>query len=55
MGTVSSPVRTATPVTSELLVALQPFEALAGFREAACTTELLRALAVSDSTRSSTC
>jgi mannose-6-phosphate isomerase len=32
----------------ELLVALQPFEALAGFRPAARTIELLRALAVSD-------
>jgi mannose-6-phosphate isomerase len=32
----------------ELLVALQPFEALAGFRQASRTTELLRALAVSD-------
>jgi mannose-6-phosphate isomerase len=32
----------------ELLVALQPFEALAGFRQAARTIELLRALAVSD-------
>jgi len=32
----------------EILVALQPFEALAGFRPAARTVELLRALAVSD-------
>jgi mannose-6-phosphate isomerase len=32
----------------ELLVALQPFEALAGFRPAARTVELLQALAVSD-------
>jgi len=32
----------------ELLVALQPFEALAGFRQASRTTDLLRALAVSD-------
>lgn len=32
----------------ELLVALQPFEALAGFRPAARTAELLQALAVSD-------
>ena len=32
----------------ELLVALQQFEALAGFRPAAQTIELLRALAVSD-------
>lgn len=47
---VSSPVRNYrdTSHKPELLVALQPFEALAGFREAARTTELLRALAVSD-------
>ena len=32
----------------ELLVALEPFEALAGFRPAARTIELMRALAVSD-------
>ena len=32
----------------ELVVALEPFEALAGFRPAARTIELLRALAVSD-------
>ncbi|RFD25904.1 mannose-6-phosphate isomerase, class I [Mycobacterium uberis] len=32
----------------ELLVALQSFEALAGFRQASCTAELLMALAVSD-------
>ncbi|KLO33609.1 mannose-6-phosphate isomerase, class I [Mycobacterium haemophilum] len=32
----------------ELLVALQPFEALAGFRQASRTAELLTALAVSD-------
>ncbi len=32
----------------EILVALQPFEALAGFRPAARTVKLLRALAVSD-------
>ncbi len=47
---VSSPVRNYrdTSHKPELLVALQPFEALAGFRPAACTVELLRALAVSD-------
>ncbi|BBX21656.1 mannose-6-phosphate isomerase, class I [Mycolicibacter terrae] len=47
---VSSPIRNYrdTSHKPELLVALQPFEALAGFRPAARTTELLRALAVSD-------
>jgi mannose-6-phosphate isomerase len=32
----------------ELLVALEPFEALAGFRPAECSVELMRALAVSE-------
>ncbi|ABL04931.1 mannose-6-phosphate isomerase, class I [Mycobacterium ulcerans] len=47
---VSSPVRNYrdTSHKPELLVALQPFEALAGFRQAARTRELLQALAVSD-------
>jgi mannose-6-phosphate isomerase len=47
---VSSPVRNYrdTSHKPELLVALQQFEALAGFRPAARTIELLRALAVSD-------
>jgi mannose-6-phosphate isomerase len=47
---VSSPVRNYrdTSHKPELLVALQPFEALAGFRQAARTRELLSALAVSD-------
>jgi mannose-6-phosphate isomerase len=47
---VSSPVRNYrdTSHKPELLVALQSFEALAGFRQATRTTELLRALAVSD-------
>ena len=47
---VSSPVRNYrdTSHKPELLVALQSFEALAGFRQASRTTELLRALAVSD-------
>jgi mannose-6-phosphate isomerase len=47
---VSSPIRNYrdTSHKPELLVALQAFEALAGFRPAARTTELLRALAVSD-------
>ncbi len=47
---VSSPVRNYrdTRHKPELLVALQPFEALAGFRHAARTRELLSALAVSD-------
>jgi mannose-6-phosphate isomerase len=47
---VNSPVRNYrdTSHKPELLVALQPFEALAGFRPAAHTIELLRALAVSD-------
>jgi mannose-6-phosphate isomerase len=47
---VSSPVRNYrdTSHKPELLVALQPFEALAGFRQASRTIELLRAFAVSD-------
>ena len=47
---VSAPTRNYrdTSHKPELLVALQPFEALAGFRQASRTTELLRALAVSD-------
>jgi mannose-6-phosphate isomerase len=47
---VSSPVRNYrdTSHKPELLVALQPFEALAGFRQAARTRDLLQALAVSD-------
>ncbi|CAJ1501829.1 mannose-6-phosphate isomerase, class I [[Mycobacterium] kokjensenii] len=47
---VSSPIRNYrdTSHKPELLVALQPFEALAGFRPVARTVELLRALAVSD-------
>jgi mannose-6-phosphate isomerase len=47
---VSSPVRNYrdTSHKPELLVALQSFEALAGFRQASRTTELLRELAVSD-------
>jgi mannose-6-phosphate isomerase len=47
---VTSPVRNYRDSSHkpELLVALQPFEALAGFRPAATTVELLRALAVSD-------
>lgn len=47
---VNSPVRNYrdTSHKPELLVALQPFEALAGFRPAARTRELLQALAVSD-------
>ncbi|MGH3633399.1 mannose-6-phosphate isomerase, class I [Mycobacterium sp.] len=47
---VSSPMRNYrdTSHKPELLVALQPFEALAGFRPAARTIELLHALAVSD-------
>lgn len=47
---VASPIRNYrdTSHKPELLVALQPFEALAGFRPAARTIELLRALAVSD-------
>src|SRR5262249_11870268 len=46
---VSSPVRNYrdTSHKPELLVALQPFEALAGFRQAARTRDLLQALAVS--------
>ncbi|BDB40881.1 MULTISPECIES: mannose-6-phosphate isomerase, class I [Mycobacterium] len=47
---VNSPVRNYRDKSHkpELLVALQPFEALAGFRQASRTAELLRALAVSD-------
>ena len=47
---VTSPVRNYrdTSHKPEVLVALHPFEALAGFRQASRTTELLRALAVSD-------
>ncbi|BBY54764.1 mannose-6-phosphate isomerase, class I [Mycobacterium koreense] len=47
---LNSPVRNYrdTSHKPELLVALQPFEALAGFRPVARTVELLRALAVSD-------
>ncbi|MGO9034355.1 mannose-6-phosphate isomerase, class I [Mycobacterium sp.] len=47
---VTSPVRNYRDGSHkpELLVALQQFEALAGFRPAARTIELLRALAVSD-------
>ena len=47
---VFSPVRNYrdTSHKPELLVALHSFEALAGFRHASRTTELLRALAVSD-------
>jgi mannose-6-phosphate isomerase len=47
---VSSPIRNYrdTNHKPELLVALQQFEALAGFRPAARTVELLQALAVSD-------
>ena len=47
---LSSPIRNYRDSSHkpELLVALQPFEALAGFRTAARTIELLRALAVSD-------
>jgi mannose-6-phosphate isomerase len=47
---VTSPVRNYRDANHkpELLVALQQFEALAGFRPAAETVELLRSLAVSD-------
>ena len=47
---VTSPVRNYRDASHkpELLVALQQFEALAGFRPAALTVELLRALAVAD-------
>ena len=47
---LASPVRNYrdTSHKPELLVAVQPFEALAGFRQAPSTIELLRALAVSD-------
>jgi mannose-6-phosphate isomerase len=47
---VSSPMRNYrdTSHKPELLVALQPFEALAGFRPAARTIELLRALGVGE-------
>lgn len=47
---LSSPIRNYRDISHkpELLVALQPFEALAGFRTVARTIELLRALAVTD-------
>ncbi len=47
---VSSPVRNYRDASHkpELLVALQPFEALAGFRPASRSAELLRALAVAE-------
>jgi mannose-6-phosphate isomerase len=47
---VNSPVRNYRDANHkpELLVAMQPFDVLAGFRPAAKTVELLRALAVSD-------
>ncbi|OHU93283.1 mannose-6-phosphate isomerase, class I [Mycobacterium talmoniae] len=47
---ITSPIRNYRDSSHkpELLVALQPFEALAGFRPAARTVELLQALAVSD-------
>jgi mannose-6-phosphate isomerase len=47
---VTSPVRNYRDASHkpELLVALQPFEALAGFRPAALTVELLRALAIAE-------
>ena len=47
---VNSPVRNYRDASHkpELLVALQPFEVLAGFRPVAHTIKLLRALAVSD-------
>lgn len=47
---VSSPVRNYrdTSHKPEVLVALQPFEALAGFRPASRSVELMQALAVSD-------
>jgi mannose-6-phosphate isomerase len=47
---VSSPVRNYRDLSHkpELLLAVQPFEALAGFRQASRTSELLQALAVSD-------
>ena len=47
---LSSPQRNYrdTSPKPELLVALQPFEALAGFRQASRTAELLTALAVAD-------
>jgi mannose-6-phosphate isomerase len=47
---LSSPLRNYrdTSHKPEILVALHQFEALAGFRQASRTTELLRALAVSD-------
>ncbi|MEM6108976.1 mannose-6-phosphate isomerase, class I [Mycobacterium sp. 050272] len=47
---VASPVRNYrdTSHKPELLVALHSFEALAGFRQASATIELLRALAVTD-------
>lgn len=47
---LSSPLRNYrdTSPKPELLVALQPFEALAGFRQASRTADLLTALAVAD-------
>jgi mannose-6-phosphate isomerase len=47
---VSSPIRNYRDASHkpELLIALQSFEALAGFRRAARTVDLLRALAVAD-------
>ncbi|GBE65684.1 mannose-6-phosphate isomerase, class I [Mycobacterium sp. MFM001] len=47
---INSPIRNYRDSSHkpELLVALQPFEALAGFRPAARTVELLRALSVPD-------
>jgi mannose-6-phosphate isomerase len=47
---LSSPVRNYRDPSHkpELIVALEPFEALAGFRPVARTVELMRALAVSD-------
>jgi mannose-6-phosphate isomerase len=47
---LSSPVRNYRDRSHkpELIVALEPFEALAGFRPVAATIELMRALAVSD-------
>lgn len=47
---LSSPIRNYRDISHkpELLVALQPFEALAGFRPVARTIDLLRALAVAD-------
>lgn len=47
---VNSPVRNYrdTSHKPELLIALQPFEALAGFRQASRTAELLRTLAIAE-------